>query len=348
MTNAYVLMGYPGSGKSTLLSQLANPETDLCLSSDNIREELFGFRDQEHNQEVFATLYQRAIDYTGTGNIYIDATNLSRKDRAKTIEKLRKHYSLHLICVLRPITEIIEVNAQRLKDKPDAYIPDDILKHILGKFQFPTYSEGWDEIQFCYNATKLELPYVFDYNALEDIAHDNPHHKETIKEHIDFINRTCMEQGKSPQMCEIARYHDLGKFFTKVYNKEKGYSQTMGHAAVSAYIYLVDHITYMLHMQQQFGGKLDEQTMFSFGFITSYYGIYYHDLPYEIHKEGLSKEEEINLLIKSLKKPSKGIVGMYKKFGDDIVKDPIEFLANLLYDFNQIDRMREGDVNGDI
>ena len=111
MANVYILMGYPGSGKSTLLSQLANPETDLCLSSDNIREELFGFRDQEHNQEVFATLYQRALDYSDTGSIYIDATNLSRKDRAKTIEKLRKYYSLHLICVLRPITEIIEVNA---------------------------------------------------------------------------------------------------------------------------------------------------------------------------------------------------------------------------------------------
>ena len=346
MYKAYVFMGYPGSGKSTIALKMTSHDTDLYLSSDKLREEMFGFRDQTRNQELFEELYKRAIDHAGIGDVYVDATNLSRKDRLKVIDNLHKHYSMNLICVLRPIDEIVDVNNERAVSKPDEFIPDEILKRILGKFQLPVHNEGWDKICFYLNYNNLTY---FDYAGRPDMAHNNPHHPETIKEHIDFVNKICIELGKSAQISEIARYHDLGKFFVQTYNEDKGFSQTIGHAAVSAYIYLVDHMFYLYQLQKDTSKSsvIENDDLFTYSFITTFYGIYYHDLPYEIARAYHTNEEIKQALEHSLSKPSKGIRYLYDNFAEKITDDPIEHLAHILLEFNKIDRMREGDNNGD-
>ena len=338
---ATVLMGYPGSGK-TKMSAKEHLRTDntLYLSSDDLRVEMFGFRDQEHNKELFEELYKRAIAHSDKGNVIIDSTALTRKDRLRVIAKLGKYFYLKLICVIRPIAEIVEENNIRKVSKPDEYIPEPIFKQILGRFQFPTYDEGWDNINFCFNSSAsdeitLDSLYRcrFDLDDIEDIPHDNPHHPETIKEHINYVVDMVREGSDSDILESIAYYHDLGKFYVIQYNEEKGYSQCIGHAAVSAYIYLTDYILLMI---SEYIGEEPPSLYKNLDFLLVYYGVFYHDYPYSF--------DDFEDMVSSLSKPSKPLIHLFNDMNDSLVRTSMREFARMLMDFNCYDRMREGDL----
>lgn len=335
MNKLYLLVGYPGSGKSTILKNLIKKDTDLILSSDDLREELFGFRDQTRNRELFIELYKRAEDHKDIGDVYIDSTALTRKDRLRAVERLKKYFDLNVICVLRPVDELIVTNEMRKQTKE--FIPDDIFKAILGRFQMPTYDEGFDKIYFIVNSFRKDMKdIIFDYNSIVDIPHDNPHHPETIKEHINLLIKHCIDTYKADILRDLAYYHDLGKFFVKQYNPDKGFSQTIGHAALSAYIYLVDSIVYyMIEYNKQQGIEestldrlIDIYNMSNIGEVLQmYYLIYYHDQPYACPNH--------DQLVKSLSKPSKPLHALDK---DNRIS--IEAFVLILEEFNKIDSLR--------
>ena len=344
MNKLYVFMGYPGSGKSTLSKQFAEERNALYLSSDEIREELFGFRDQTRNKEVFAEIEKRALEQSEVGDCLIDATNLSRKDRLKTIDRYRKRYELHLFCILRPLDELIDENEKRKKISSEVGIDEENFKRILGKFQLPTPNEGWKTISFKIVTSKDDIKKCrFDYTSMEDINHDNPHHPETIKQHIDFAVNRCKSNHLFQWLVDLAYYHDLGKFYVIRYNSEKGYSQCIGHAAVSAYIYLLDTmVDYLTHYSKQQDININDNldlyeryvNLFNFSnigdILNMYYLIFYHDQPYACE----SKEH----LLKSLHKGSKDLV-YWEKQG----KLRIDMFTDILLGFNSIDRMRKED-----
>lgn len=335
MNKLYVFMGYPGCGKSYIAKQLATKTTDLYLSSDELREEMFGFRDQTRNDELFAELYKRALDHIDIGDTYIDATNLSRKDRLRILAQIKRRYELHLICVIRPIDEIIETNNIR---QGEEHIPEDILKRILGKFQLPILEEGWDYIDYYFNTTKFSpTESIFHYLDFPDINHDNPHHNETLHEHLHYITQMSLQLSDNKYVQNIAPYHDIGKFFVKKYNPDKGYHQFIGHAPVSAYIYLTNTIIrYMYDNHIVFGFIPDiEKCIGNYDFIVMYFGIYYHDIPYS-----LPDRKDI---IKSISKPSKHIVQSFRRY---CKKHSIEELVDIILEFNKIDSMREGEIDG--
>lgn len=342
---AYVMMGYPGSGKSFLHSKLFY-DASLYLSSNKLREELYGFRDQTHNKEVFEELYRRAINYSPYGNVIIDSTALTRKDRMRVISQLKKYFDLTLVCVIRPIQEVVQENKNRKINKHDEYIPEPIFKQILGRFQLPTYDEGWNSILFIFNSVDGSLSSAtFNLNKIEDIPHDNPHHPETIKEHISYVNRKCLEDNdRTSNIAVIAKYHDCGKFFTIQYNEEKGYSQCIGHAAVSAYIYLTEVVYTNLFC----GGVIpttcgvdgyevgfsDFDSIFNQERIIRYYGVYYHDYPFS-----LSDKDD---LIHSLSKSSKPLSFLFDRYTSESSKDELlDEFVNILLRFNYYDRLRE-------
>ena len=330
MNTLFVFMGYPGSGKSYLASQIVNQEKGLYLSSDLLREEMFGFRDQNHNKELFDELYRRVEIGLKDQDVYLDATNLSRKDRLKVVGRFKKKCRLHLICVLRSITELLEVNETRTGEE---HIPDHIFIKILGRFQFPTYDEGWDDIKFYFVTTKFSPVDSFvDYKLLSDIDHDNPHHSETIKEHLDYLTQYCKENAENSILAHIASYHDIGKFYVKQYNQEKGYSQFIGHAAVSTYIYFMNRLIEFMYDNHIIYGYIPniEMLFSSSNFIVEMLGIYYHDYPYSL--------PEFDDLLKSLKKPSKPVLYLLNKYSKNY---NIDDFIKLLIEFNKIDRMRE-------
>lgn len=337
---ATVLMGYPGSGKTRASSYKHLRTNDvLYLSSDDLRVEMFGFRDQEHNKELFEELYKRAINYSDKGGVLIDSTALTRKDRLRVIAKLGKYFNMRLVAVVRPIWEIVEENQIRKVSKPEEYIPEPIFKQILGRFQLPTYDEGWDEINFCFNSSieehndpNLLLKCFYDLDMVEDIPHDNPHHPESIKEHVNYVLGKVKEETSSFVLESIAYYHDLGKFYVIQYNEEKGYSQCIGHAAVSAYIYLTD---FLIRAVLDTIEKDDFTNPFSnLEFLLIYYGVFYHDYPYSF--------TDFEDMVNSLSKPSKPLIHLFKNLNDGLVGISMREFARMLIDFNCYDRMREG------
>ena len=90
---------------------------------------------------------------------------------------------------------------------------------------------------------------VYDYNFLikecSSYNQDNPHHYETLEEHIKAVTKKAESLGEkltlrndAEILRQAARYHDFGKLYTKSFNDKKGYCVYYGHDKVSTYLYL--------------------------------------------------------------------------------------------------------------
>ncbi len=338
----YVFMGYPGAGKSSIATNFAEDHNALYLSSDDTRVLLYGFRDQTHNDEVFKYIKDRAIEWSDAGDCVLDATNLSKKDRMRLINDYKKYYELHLFCILRPIDELVSTNQKRKEMGGEQYIEEPIFKKILSRFQLPTKEEGWKTISFKLVTEKQMVKDAkFNYDKIKDIDHDNPHHNETVKEHIDFVVKHCEENRLFEWIRDLGFYHDLGKFYVANYNEEKGYTQFLGHAAVSAYIYLVDIIIdYLIHYSEQQKTDVNSDicmygryiNIYNFSnirdILNMYYLIYYHDQPYACDSR--------DHLLESMSKASKPL-----KYWQEEKMINIEMFVDILLGFNKIDSLRE-------
>ena len=85
--------------------------------------------------------------------------------------------------------------------------------------------------------------------------HQNPKHLESISQHTDMVSKAMLrhshkENAKSPETkaehqkafdnavyYNSGYYHDLGKYWTKVYNQDLRYARFFGHENVSAVIF---------------------------------------------------------------------------------------------------------------
>ena len=86
-----MMVGLPGSGKTTFAKSIPKhfcnsygiKESEfVILSSDDIRDEMFGCYRKEDNAKVFDELNKRTIKYLlEKKHVIYDATNLSRKKR---------------------------------------------------------------------------------------------------------------------------------------------------------------------------------------------------------------------------------------------------------------------------
>ena len=328
MYTLYVMMGYPGSGKSTFARNTQGALNNcIYVSSDDLRLKLFGFLDQTRNTELFAYMYKMVIEHHKDGDCIYDATNLTQKVRKSICAKFKKYYRLVLICVVKPILQLMDINQARPQAES---IPMGALRRMLGQFEAPTFSEGWEDIKFYYNPTRsfgnqniLSCEERTLLDCLHDYDHDNPHHQETIKQHI--MTTMAAARDINPALFTLARYHDLGKFFTRRYNETKGYHQYIGHNKLSGYIYLTNRIIDIIHLSPYTNSPCVDYYDLGIPFWFLYYAIVYHDIYYvcKTHEE----------VIKSLSKPSKAVCNV-------LSHNEIEELAQLLKSFNQIDNIR--------
>jgi len=137
-----LVSGLPGSGKSTWLAELGAH----ALSSDAMRLQLADDeRDQTINARVFA-----AIRYLLTQRIelqrpvtYIDATNLTRRDRRPFLELARRHgCEVEAVYFDIPLSLCKARNASRVR-----IVPGHALDLMAAKLVPPSVDEGFSRVE---------------------------------------------------------------------------------------------------------------------------------------------------------------------------------------------------------
>lgn len=244
MATLNIIIGIPGGGKSNYAKKYLLTNNSVYLSSDDIRVELYGFEDQTHNDVVFETMKKRTLNALKEGkDVIYDATNLNKKRRSGIINeahKLDAQVDAYLCCT--PINIILERNITRAERQ----LPWDKLVQMIQSIEPPMYYEGFDNIYLIDGGMYND---VYDYNFLikecSGYSQDNPHHYETLEEHIKAVTKKAEDLGEilklrndAEILRQAARYHDFGKLYTKSFNDKKGHYVYYGHDKVSTYLYL--------------------------------------------------------------------------------------------------------------
>jgi predicted kinase len=237
-----ILCGIPGSGKTTYAKKyIKKHENTIHLSSDKIREELWGNEStQGDNNDVFSLMQKRAIEALNNGhNVIYDATNVTRKDRAYIISQCPKFVKIEAHVVWAPIETCINRDAER-----ERTVGIEVIDRMLKRFQAPFIDEGIDDIKVIlpdeWNL-QTSLEYQDKLWDAMDIPHDNPHHALNIKEHCyEAFKYAYNNYQNEPKIISAATWHDVGKPYVKSFVNAKGdpseYAHYYQHHCYSAYL----------------------------------------------------------------------------------------------------------------
>ncbi len=223
-----LLVGIPGSGKTTYAKKYISeyPKTPIHLSSDKIREELYGDETVQGNPgEVFALMQKRAIEALNDGHdVLYDATNVTRKDRAGIISICPKFAKIECHIIWAPIETCIERDAAR-----DRTVGKQVIDRMLKKFQAPYYDEGIDEIKIVMPDDFNKDAYYIKYDLTMEIPHDNPHHTLNIDNHCFMSEVYLTKRCSDIDLIRAARIHDIGKPYVKAFIDSKGNPCEIAH-----------------------------------------------------------------------------------------------------------------------
>lgn len=134
-------IGMPGSGKTTWFKRRGVTP----LSSDMLRSILFDdIEEQRYQSLVFSTLRQllRARLIARMPWNYVDATNLSPKERKQWIQMARSlGYEVHAVFFDVPLEVCLDRNRRR-----DRQVAEDVMHRMAAKLRPPTFDEGFAKI----------------------------------------------------------------------------------------------------------------------------------------------------------------------------------------------------------
>jgi predicted kinase len=134
-------VGLPGSGKSTYLARIgAN-----AISTDAIRRQLIeNEADQTIHSRVFATvryLLRHRVELKRP-ETYIDATNLTRRDRKQFIRFARGHD-----CAIHAIWFDVRLDICKARNAARGrVVPDFAMDQMAAKFVPPSIQEGFESV----------------------------------------------------------------------------------------------------------------------------------------------------------------------------------------------------------
>lgn len=273
MSKLICLVGLPASGKSTLAKELREKEKAVIISSDNIREELFGdVNNQENNQKVFKEMKERVNKHLLEGtNVIYDATNINRKRRIHLINNEIKADGYEVYYLATPYYQCVHRNNKR-----ERKVPVDVIENMYKSLHIPTLLEGWDNIIFHFDKDTIDnkksfidkysyekliedilkindhdelfdticsnLDMFSDFYDIYDVPHDSSYHSFSISRHIfhvvDYLKNTELE--RQDELLLAGLFHDIGKGFCKSFYNHKGekkkYASYIGHENVSSQI----------------------------------------------------------------------------------------------------------------
>lgn len=244
MTKFIMMVGLPGSGKSTWAKEYAKTSENetVILSSDEIREELFGscgadIQTAENHEKVFTTMFRRTKSALAEGkDVIYDATNLKKKHRIHLLRGLQDVQCLKVCQLLiLPYEECVRRNNER-----ESTVPEKVMWKMYTGFQPPHDSEGWDyvSVEVWKESGKLFDKYTFSNEYIEEMEsfnQKNSHHEFTLGEHQ---RRTCaylLYRGVTDaDLLMASSFHDIGKLKTQT-TDENGQCHYYNHNCVGAY-----------------------------------------------------------------------------------------------------------------
>ncbi len=230
-----ILIGLPGSGKSSYAENECSFDSNSAyLSSDKIREELYGNESIHGNPaEVFTLMQSRAIEALKEGkDVFYDATNLTRKDRAGILVATPRYVYKQATVVFAPYEMCIERDSARERS-----VGKEIIGRMIRRFQPPFNDEGFDYIDVYQSYSDEEYEqFVKKYGSLLErmmILHDNPHHSLPVWKHCQEAEQYAKEHFADDhlydELVSAARLHDCGKYVVKDYHDSKGNPSACAH-----------------------------------------------------------------------------------------------------------------------
>lgn len=242
MAKLIMMVGPSYSGKSTISEELALKEDAMIVSSDRIREEWYGNEAiQGNNQKIFQEVHNRIKKFLKLDvSVIYDATNLSAKRRMAFLKDL-VHSNIDCIKECHVVVADLDTINNRMKSRLRK-VPYDVVKRQLMNFQCPHEYEGWDMIVLHNTGAKCDPESLL--RQCEGVAHDNHHHTLDIAEHMKAaFEKYCEVHYVLDTILMFAiRYHDVGKYYTKIFQKSNGdpseEAHYFGHQNFGAYILL--------------------------------------------------------------------------------------------------------------
>ena len=249
MVTFTLLIGLPGSGKSSYAEKVVNTMHNMeWISSDNIRQELWGdANDQQNHAKVFDTMLKRSIAALKAGkNVIYDATNLVAKTRTNTLKAIRAQVD----CEAAAIFFACSISECKLRQGGrDRKVPDEVIDRMVRRFEAPWYNEGWDFIWVSPSGKRQGIDR--EHWRMLGESHDNPHHTASLEMHcvncetnmMNFLAKIEeMTDRDKEVLIEAAYQHDLGKHKTKAFFNAKGeptdIAHYYSHNNVGAYLWL--------------------------------------------------------------------------------------------------------------
>lgn len=152
LKKVFLLSGTPGCGKSTWV-RAQMEVNDEWISRDKIRfcllkdeDDYFAYEDDVF--DIFINYINQTLNNPNVENIFIDATHLNEKGRAKVLNKIisRKNIEeLNCVCFTTPLEVCLERNEQRTGRSK---VPKSVVRRMFYSQTVPSINEGFDNIIF--------------------------------------------------------------------------------------------------------------------------------------------------------------------------------------------------------
>lgn len=279
MNKLYVLIGLPASGKSFWSSMVVSREDVKLVSSDAIRNELYGDEGiQGDSSKVFEIAHNRIKDYLEKGeSVIFDATNISRKRRKEIFTRYK-----------RIVSEIIAVyfatsyeDCIKRNDLRERKVPESVITSMYKSLNVPDWAEGWNDIRIVntdefysrwlnksMDISDIQLKLLKEEMTEEEIYaremfkdifqvdQRNYHHQHSISGHswrVYKYIRDFLSSSRAYDDTEIilwaAIFHDCGKGFCQEWKEEKQRCTYYNHDNVGAQKAIIVLSPYLNHVK---------------------------------------------------------------------------------------------------
>jgi predicted kinase len=244
MAEVIMMVGLVGSGKSTIAQKIHEEKGYVIISSDTMREELFGSVDvQDKNRILFEKMGEKCVELCKKGvNCVYDATNLTKKHRISFIKSLPSDTSVIALVVATLYEDSLKRNAKR-----DRNVPEDVIKAMREKFQLPMKQEGFSDVVVVINSEYNKFEYAKKLVEMMDgFEQDNKNHTYDLLTHV--LKAREYYEGDNESIGIALSLHDVGKLFTKKFENFKGEptedAKFLNHENVSSYeaLFLTDDL----------------------------------------------------------------------------------------------------------